>query len=156
MKRIKPIINFILLLAIIYVNIRLFSIKSGYSVNAVNTMLNKEKKNNEMIIKNGYYIDNKLIWNKVHIEIQKDISRKMNIQNFFQKLIDYQNKKFELIPEKFKISGIYSIGQKTILFIKGVDLQKISLTERVLIEKFIKNNIKLFIDHDNVIINFIT
>jgi len=128
--------------------------KSGYSINAVNTKLNKEKKDIEVLHKNAYIIGNRFEWKKISIDIENNASKKICVQNYFNALKEKQNEFFKIIPDGFMIKALFNIENRVIVFVRGIDLQKISVTEKYYLEKIINKNIRTFIGNEDIAIKF--
>jgi hypothetical protein len=141
MREFKAVVNVLLFLALIGLNLWLFSTETGYSIKKVSEELAQTRPPEAAKLKfNLYLFNGTAIPQKEELEIERNFSRMDELVYFWQELKKRQNKLFEILPSESELRNVFELEDKVVLNFEGVNPDDLSLMESCLFQKQVLDN----------------
>ncbi|MDD2714276.1 MAG: hypothetical protein PHW04_00125 [Candidatus Wallbacteria bacterium] len=141
MREFKAVVNVLLFLALIGLNLWLFSTETGYSIKKVSEELAQTRPPEAAKLKFDLSLYNGTqLPQKEGFEIERNYSRMDELIYFWQELKKQQNKLFEILPVDSELRNVFELEDKVVLNFEGVDPDSLSLIESYLFQKQVLDN----------------
>ncbi|MDD5090450.1 MAG: hypothetical protein PHQ23_05990 [Candidatus Wallbacteria bacterium] len=134
----RPLINFLILLSLIWLNIWLFQRDCGYSVNTVSAKLQKTKLQPKET-RELYLLNRNLDWISESVALE-DQSTSGLPELIWLEIKNRQQSLFPFIQKNCDLVHIFETEDGPVLFFEATELMKLSLVEAHLMHQLIHKN----------------
>lgn len=141
MKKIRKIFNLLLLSAVCYLNYRVYSMDSGYSVKSVTDKLARTRQADSSEMQQILFFSQELIPQEETVTLEKKSTPSEKLQKKWQFVRDRQNALSLMIPEECELKAAFWDQNRVYLDFTGYSPEKRSLRELFIFKQLLDGNL---------------